>query len=121
MEKPSLIELQRYPQMTRWFNPGLLIKLLWRVIIADVFGQYADRRLIAERDCDLGLKKNAHLFRVDVIVRRDNPSIELWARLPAGRYYIRVTAVDIAGNRAGSRVATLASFSMLLVLVRGAC
>ena len=44
--KPSLAELQRYPGMTRWFDPVLLIKLLWRVIISDVFGQYADRRLI---------------------------------------------------------------------------
>src|SRR4051812_15115231 len=44
--KPSLVELQRYPTMARWFNPGLLIKLLWRVIVADVFGQYADRRLL---------------------------------------------------------------------------
>jgi len=31
-------------------------------------------------------------------------SYQLPARLPAGRYYIRVTATDIAGNRAGTRV-----------------
>ena len=31
-------------------------------------------------------------------------SYQLPARLPAGRYYIRVTAVDVAGNRAGTRV-----------------
>lgn len=32
--------------MTGWFNPGLLLKLLWRVIVSDLFGQYADRRLM---------------------------------------------------------------------------
>ena len=32
--------------MTGWFNPVLLGKLLLRVITSDVFGQYADRRLI---------------------------------------------------------------------------
>ena len=32
--------------MVSWFNPILLIKLLLNVVIADVFGQYADRRLI---------------------------------------------------------------------------
>jgi hypothetical protein len=45
-EKPSLDELAHYPTMTSWFNPTLLLKLLGRVITADVFGQYADRRLI---------------------------------------------------------------------------
>jgi Calcineurin-like phosphoesterase len=34
------------PGMTGWFEPKLLIKLLWRVIVSDLFGQYADRRLI---------------------------------------------------------------------------
>jgi hypothetical protein len=42
----SLEELQHYPRMTSWFNPGLLTKLLWKVIVSDLFGQYADRRLI---------------------------------------------------------------------------
>src|SRR5207245_633540 len=41
-EKP----LSKFPPMTGWFAPGLLIKLLWRVIVSDLFGQYADRRLI---------------------------------------------------------------------------
>lgn len=44
--KPSLDELQRYPGMVRWFNPDLLMKLLWQVIVSGLFGQYADRRLI---------------------------------------------------------------------------
>ena len=33
--------------MTGWFEPVLLAKLLLRAIISDVFGQYADRRLIS--------------------------------------------------------------------------
>jgi hypothetical protein len=32
--------------MVSWFNPILLVKLLLNVIIADIFGQYADRRLV---------------------------------------------------------------------------
>jgi hypothetical protein len=39
-------DLARFPFMTGWFAPVLLGKLLKRVIISDVFGQYADRRLI---------------------------------------------------------------------------
>ena len=43
---PPLEELAKYPTMTRWFRPGLLAKLLWRVVVSELFGQYADRRLI---------------------------------------------------------------------------
>jgi hypothetical protein len=42
----SLEHLAKYPKMTPWFRPALLAKLLWRVIVSDLFGQYADRRLI---------------------------------------------------------------------------
>ncbi|MGP9812263.1 metallophosphoesterase [Rhodopseudomonas sp. NSM] len=45
-KKPPLAELPLYPTMTSWFRPQLLLKLLWRVIVADLFGQYADRRLL---------------------------------------------------------------------------
>jgi hypothetical protein len=41
-----LSDLPRFPPMTGWFHPILLSKLLLKVIISDVFGQYADRRLI---------------------------------------------------------------------------
>jgi hypothetical protein len=41
-----LTDLAKYPRMTRWFDPGLLGQLLARVIVSDLFGQYADRRLI---------------------------------------------------------------------------
>ena len=43
---PDLAELAKYPGMASWFEPRLLAKLLGRVIISDLFGQYADRRLI---------------------------------------------------------------------------
>ncbi|HXO72568.1 MAG TPA: hypothetical protein VN838_26710, partial [Bradyrhizobium sp.] len=46
LKRPSLEELADYPGMTSWFEPKLLLQLLGRVITADVFGQYADRRLI---------------------------------------------------------------------------
>lgn len=42
----SLHALAKYPKMTPWFRPSLLAKLLWRVIVSDLFGQYADRRLV---------------------------------------------------------------------------
>ena len=42
----SLEELQNYPRMASWFNPRLLTRLLWKVVVSDLFGQYADRRLI---------------------------------------------------------------------------
>jgi hypothetical protein len=42
----QLADLARLPYMTGWFRPVLLSKLLLRVIISDVFGQYADRRLL---------------------------------------------------------------------------
>jgi hypothetical protein len=45
-KKPSLQGLQLFPGMTGWFSPGLLLRLLWRVIVSDLFGQYADRRLL---------------------------------------------------------------------------
>jgi hypothetical protein len=42
----TLSDLPRFPPMTGWFHPVLLCKLLLKVIISDVFGQYADRRLM---------------------------------------------------------------------------
>jgi hypothetical protein len=44
--RPDLRDHKTYPGMTRWFDPVLLIKLLWNVIVSGVFAQYADRRLI---------------------------------------------------------------------------
>jgi len=42
----ALEQLDQYPQMTSWFRPDLLLKLLRKVIVSELFGQYADRRLI---------------------------------------------------------------------------
>lgn len=39
-------DLRILPGMTSWFNPLLLLKLLKPVIISQIFGEYADRRLI---------------------------------------------------------------------------
>jgi len=46
MATPSDKTPRNLPFMAGWFEPRLLIKLLWRVIVSDVFGQYADRRLV---------------------------------------------------------------------------
>lgn len=43
---PPPEKLKDWPDMTGWFSPCLLGKLLKRVIVSDIFGQYADRRLI---------------------------------------------------------------------------
>ncbi|HMN71692.1 MAG TPA: metallophosphoesterase [Rhodoblastus sp.] len=39
-------ELALYPRMTRWFGLTLLVKLAWRVAIAELFGRFADGRLM---------------------------------------------------------------------------
>lgn len=46
MQRTTLNELKGYPGMVHWFDPVLLSKLLWNVILSGLFGQYADRRLI---------------------------------------------------------------------------
>lgn len=42
----SLKQLALYPHMTRWFGMTLLVKLGWRVAIAELFGRFADGRLM---------------------------------------------------------------------------
>lgn len=66
-ETVKLIDLQRFPAMTGWFEPRLLLKLLWRVIVSDLFGQYADRRLM-EAALD-AVPKEVHLKRADLTPR----------------------------------------------------
>ena len=39
-------DLNSFPTMTSWFSPRLLVNLLKPVIISQIFGEYADRRLI---------------------------------------------------------------------------
>ena len=71
---PSLEVLAKYPKMTPWFHPGLLARLLGRVIVSDMFGQYADRRLIvAALDTvdDNELVNRAQQFMSDTKNERD--------------------------------------------------
>jgi len=43
---PDINDRGIYPDMTRWFDPILLAKLLLNVITSGIFGRYADRRLM---------------------------------------------------------------------------
>ncbi len=61
---PSPEEFRKYPDMVHWFNPVLLYKLLLQVIIADVFGQYADSRLVHAALDNVG--KDEHWKRADI-------------------------------------------------------
>lgn len=66
MEPLKLEELPNLPSMTRWFNPALLLRLLWQVIVSDLFGQYADRRLIhaaLDKGTDADLLNSAREFK----------------------------------------------------------
>lgn len=38
--------IERMPQMVRWFDPSVLLKIIRPVFISAIFGTYADRRLI---------------------------------------------------------------------------
>ena len=42
----DLLDLARYPTMTRWFDPALLVRLAVRVFGAWTSSRYADRRLV---------------------------------------------------------------------------
>ena len=60
-------DVARFPTMTGWFAPTLLAKLLLKVIISDVFGQYADRRLISaalDRVSAKGLRVRTDISRL---------------------------------------------------------
>lgn len=68
---PSLDELARYPTMTGWFQPTLLVRLLRRVLISETFGQYADRRLlVAALDT---ASEEEHVRRAKMLVEGDGP------------------------------------------------
>jgi hypothetical protein len=43
---PDIHDRKTYPNMTRWFDPLLLCKLLLNVVTSGMFGRYADRRLM---------------------------------------------------------------------------
>ncbi|MCC2100504.1 MAG: hypothetical protein KDJ12_05540, partial [Hyphomicrobiales bacterium] len=66
-QKPATLdELARYPRMTRWFGLVLLLKLAWRVAIAELFGRFADGRLMVaaldkSTEADHAAAASAHL------------------------------------------------------------
>ena len=67
---PPLDVLARYPRMTGWFQPTLLLRLLRRVVVSETFGQYADRRLlVAALDT---VSKKEHLRRARMLME-DGP------------------------------------------------
>lgn len=65
-----LNEVRALPRMVSWFNPILLLKLLLNVVIADIFGQYADRRLIHaaldEETFDEKRKRSSLIDKIEV-------------------------------------------------------
>lgn len=77
MPKPTQEHIDKAPGMVHWFNPMLLVKLLWHVIVSDMFGRFADRRLI-HAALDYATPAE-HMSRADI---RDNinpqDSNQLW-------------------------------------------
>ena len=68
---PELEALAKYPKMAAWFDPVLLVRLLWRVILSGMFGQYADRRLIVaalEQKQVVDLYAAARKYHLDALV-----------------------------------------------------
>jgi hypothetical protein len=81
--------------MTSWFRPDVLAKLLWRVIVSDLFEQYADRRLIvAALDTvpDQELVERAQQF----VPGKGNP--EAWTLEPDSRGAIWVDFLADLGD-----------------------
>lgn len=73
---PNIKDRKIYPDMTRWFDPILLGKLLRNVVTSGMFGQYADRRLMIAAldtvDTDV-LMQRAHDAKLQV-----NANGEAW-------------------------------------------
>lgn len=67
-------DLKLFPSMVSWFKPRLLLKLLKPVIISQIFGEYADRRLI---HAALNAETDEELFaRADL--RAENRLAPVW-------------------------------------------
>ena len=111
---PSLQELARYPRMTAWFRPSLLAKLLWRVVVSDLFGQYADRRLIVAA---LDPVSNKDLLERAKQFLPENADDEVWAFTPDdyGSVWIDYVADLGDGFDATYAVASLLAQETLLV------
>lgn len=70
-------DLPHLPYMTSWFEPLLLLKLLLRVIISDVFGQYADRRLMEAALDPVGKEEHVRRAKLDAAMRGANEAVWL--------------------------------------------
>lgn len=74
LHKVTEDDLGLFKPMVSWFNPLLLFKLLRPVIICQIFGEYADRRLIhAALDSETDIDQ---LRRADL--RTDDPQAPVW-------------------------------------------
>ena len=40
------IDLKALPKMVRWYSPAHLVSTGWRSIVSELFGQYADQRIM---------------------------------------------------------------------------
>jgi hypothetical protein len=68
-------QLRDAPAMTRWFKPGLLLRLIVRAVVSATFGAYADRRLIqAALDKDPDKK----VFERSTIGLKPDEDGEIW-------------------------------------------
>jgi len=56
-------EIKKMP-MVQWFNPKLLVKLGWQVIVSAIFGQYADQRTMQAALDDVS--SDVHVKRADL-------------------------------------------------------
>lgn len=40
------VDLKSLPKMVRWYSPAHLVKTGWRSVVSEIFGQYADQRIM---------------------------------------------------------------------------
>ena len=40
------IDLKALPKMVRWYSPAHLVSTGWRSVVSEIFGQYADQRIM---------------------------------------------------------------------------
>jgi hypothetical protein len=111
LHRVSENDLNSFPPMVSWFNPFLLFRLLRPVIISQIFGEYADRRLIhaalnAETDIELLRRADLHA---------DNPQAPVWIDYASDlgdgfdatyaiAYLLAQPSLKVDGSRAAERL-----------------
>ena len=40
------IDIKALPKMVRWYSPAHLVSTGWRSVVSEIFGQYADQRIM---------------------------------------------------------------------------